>query len=301
MKRIGLCKFNALLLLAGLCVMGSCTEDELPAPMKKARTVVKLTADWSECSSAAPAKYMVRIGNETQEVTGNVNSFLLLSTSDYGMVAYNEPQGVSVNGNIATLNTVATRSEGSSVVTGNPDDLFSVSEDLVQDELLALTGDTLRLTVKMQQRTRQVNITMDTDVESVKSVTGMLDNVVSSIDLTTGELLSVAKASVSFTASPVAEGEASMRLRGTVRLLGVSQEKAQRQIMTVEITKEDETTETITTDLTEVLSKLDEGGNTPLDIEGRGGFNYGAQNETYIEGWEKKTSNLLIYKRLCNV
>ena len=273
MRRIGLCKFNALLLLAGLCVMGSCTEDELPAPMKKARTVVKLTADWSECSSAAPAKYMVRIGDETQEVTGNVNSFLLLSTSDYGMVAYNEPQGVSVNGNIATLNAVATRSEGSSVVTGNPDDLFSVSEDLVQDELLALTGDTLRLTVKMQQRTRQVNITMDTDVESIKSVTGMLDNVVSSIDLTTGELLSVAKASVSFTASPVAEGEASMRLKGTVRLLGVSQEKAQRQIMTVEITKEDETTETITTDLTEVLSKLDEGGNTPLDIEGRGGFN----------------------------
>lgn len=273
MRRIGLCKFNALLLLAGLCVMGSCTEDELPAPMKKARTVVKLTADWSECSSAAPAKYMVRIGNETQEVTGNVNSFLLLSTSDYGMVAYNEPQGVSVNGNIATLNTAVTRSEGSSVVTGNPDDLFSVSEDLVQDELLALTGDTLRLTVKMQQRTRQVNITMDTDVESIKSVTGILDNVVSSIDLTTGELLSVAKASVSFTASPVAEGEASMRLKGTVRLLGVSQEKAQRQIMTVEITKEDETTETITTDLTEVLSKLDEGGNTPLDIEGRGGFN----------------------------
>lgn len=272
MRRIRLCKFNALLLLAGLCVMGSCAEDELPAPMKKARTVVKLTADWSECSSAAPAKYMVRIGNETQEVTGNVNSFLLLSTSDYDMVAYNEPQGVTVNGNIATLNTVATRSEGSSVVTGNPDDLFSVSEDLVQDELLALTGDTLRLTVKMQQRTRQVNITMDTDVENIKSVTGMLDNVVSSIDLTTGEQLSVAKAFVNFTASPVAEGEA-MRLKGTVRLLGVSQEKAQRQKMTVEITKKDETTETITTDLTEVLSKLDEGGNTPLDIEGRGGFN----------------------------
>lgn len=273
MKQIGLCKFNALLLLAGLCVMGSCAEDALPAPMKKARTVVKLTADWSECSSAALAKYMVRIGNETQEVTGNVNSFLLLSTSDYSMVAYNEPQGVSINGNIATLNAVATRSEGSSVVTGNPDDLFSVSDDLVQDELLALTGDTLRLAVKMQQRTRQVNITMDTDVESIKSVTGMLDNVVSSIDLTTGELLSVAKASVNFTASPVAEGEVSMRLKGTVRLLGVSQEKAQRQIMTVEITKEDETTETITTDLTEVLSKLGEGGNTPLDIEGRGGFN----------------------------
>lgn len=272
MRRIRLCKFNALLLLAGLCVMGSCAEDELPAPMKKARTVVKLTADWSECSSPAPAKYMVRIGNETQEVTGNVNSFLLLSTSDYDMVAYNEPQGVTVNGNIATLNTVATRSEGSSVVTGNPDDLFSVSEDLIQDELLALTGDTLRLTVKMQQRTRQVNITMDTDVEGIKSVTGMLDNVVSSIDLTTGEQLSVAKASVNFTASPVAEGEA-MRLKGTVRLLGVSQEKAQRQIMTVKITKEDGATETITTDLTEVLSKLDEGGNTPLDIEGRGGFN----------------------------
>ena len=30
-------------------------------------------------------------------------------------------------------------------------------------------------------------------------------------------------------------------------------------------------------------------------------FFYGAQNETYIEGWEKKTSNLLIYKRLCKI
>lgn len=28
---------------------------------------------------------------------------------------------------------------------------------------------------------------------------------------------------------------------------------------------------------------------------------YGAQNETYIEDWEKKTSNLLIYKRLCKI
>ena len=28
---------------------------------------------------------------------------------------------------------------------------------------------------------------------------------------------------------------------------------------------------------------------------------YGAQNETYIECWEKKTSNLLIYKRLCKI
>ena len=28
---------------------------------------------------------------------------------------------------------------------------------------------------------------------------------------------------------------------------------------------------------------------------------YGAQNETYIEGWEKKTSNLLIYKMLCKI
>ena len=37
----------------------------------------------------------------------------------------------------------------------------------------------------------------------------------------------------------------------------------------------------------------------------RGGHNqycdYGAQNETYIEGWEKKISNLLIYKRLCKI
>lgn len=37
------------------------------------------------------------------------------------------------------------------------------------------------------------------------------------------------------------------------------------------------------------------------DIEVKGLGRYGAQNETYIEGWEKKTSNLLIYKRLCKI
>lgn len=30
-------------------------------------------------------------------------------------------------------------------------------------------------------------------------------------------------------------------------------------------------------------------------------YKYGAQNETYIEGWEKKASNLLIYKRLYKI
>lgn len=28
---------------------------------------------------------------------------------------------------------------------------------------------------------------------------------------------------------------------------------------------------------------------------------YGAQNETYIEGWTEKDLNLLIYKRLCKI
>lgn len=35
-------------------------------------------------------------------------------------------------------------------------------------------------------------------------------------------------------------------------------------------------------------------------VDSLGGV-YGAQNETYIEGWEKKASNLLIYKRLCKI
>ena len=42
---------------------------------------------------------------------------------------------------------------------------------------------------------------------------------------------------------------------------------------------------------------------TAQDVEGWDSLTnmYGAQNETYIEGWEKKTSNLLIYKRLCKI
>ncbi len=41
-----------------------------------------------------------------------------------------------------------------------------------------------------------------------------------------------------------------------------------------------------------------------FEMERKGGITsriYGAQNETYIEGWEKNISNLLIYKRLCKI
>ena len=46
---------------------------------------------------------------------------------------------------------------------------------------------------------------------------------------------------------------------------------------------------------------LNEYGNLYKTISVQDICNYGAQNETYIEGWEKKTSNLLIYKRLCKI
>lgn len=54
----------------------------------------------------------------------------------------------------------------------------------------------------------------------------------------------------------------------------------------------------------EVLLKVVEGLDKSYHERGRffqWAMTYGAQNETYIEGWEKKISNLLIYKRLCKV
>lgn len=267
MKQTRLIKFNALLLLAGLCVMGSCAEDELPAPMKKARTVVKFTADWSECASAAPVKYTVRMGNDAQEVTGNVNNFLLSSTSDYSMVAYNEPQGIIVSGNTATLNEVgiSTRGAGASV-TSLPDDFFSVAGDLKKDELMALTGDTLRLTFKMKQRTRQVNLMIKAGTRPISSASGVLENVVAGIDLITGEATSVANTIVNFTASQAADG--AQQLSGVMRLLGVSREEERKQTMTMEVVMQDGGTTEMTADLTEMLAHIEEGGNRPLELQG---------------------------------
>lgn len=54
-------------------------------------------------------------------------------------------------------------------------------------------------------------------------------------------------------------------------------------------------------DFTKVISFVDKYGCDFVDRDGRNLLMYGAQNETYIEGWEKKTSNLLIYKRLCKI
>ena len=49
-----------------------------------------------------------------------------------------------------------------------------------------------------------------------------------------------------------------------------------------------------------IVKKANQNGNYVTGVIFRGQI-YGAQNETYIEGWEKKTSNLLIYKMLCKI
>lgn len=286
MKQLRIRKYNAFILLAALA-LGSCAEDELPAPMKKAKTVVKLTADWSKCSSdVLPENYVVRIGNDMQPVKGNVNTFTLYADDDYSMLTYNEPQGITISGNTATLNTVTTRAGGvpESVVSGNPGNLFSASNELLKDELLKLADDTLRLGIQMQQHTRRVNLNMNVNETGIRAATGVLDNVASSIDLTTGELIGVASASVSFT--PSQSAGSNQQLAATLCLLGVAKEEGKKQTMKVELTMQDATTKTVETDLTSVLSKLDE-SNEPLEITGsmtQSGVGGTVINWTVVEG-----------------
>lgn len=67
---------------------------------------VVVTADWSGKSSEAdiPLKYVLRIADVKQEVSGEKNTFKqLLDPGQYSLAVYNTPEHIAVDGNVASM------------------------------------------------------------------------------------------------------------------------------------------------------------------------------------------------------
>ncbi len=167
--------------------MTSCVKDELfdtPHPTAGALVV---TTDWEGRSSnaAIPEDYVIRIGEQAQEVSGLTNTFgSLLNPGQHRMLVYNQPEGINISGNIAT---VASYSRASNRIHPLPGFLFGYSA-----EIAVAADDTLRVTAPMTQYVRTLRIELriaDGDVSRVTGSTGTLEGVESAVNLLTGERL----------------------------------------------------------------------------------------------------------------
>lgn len=246
----GICK---LLIFAAVCQsFGSCVKDDLHNTPHPDKGAVRVTTDWSGRSSEAsvPGSHTLRIGEESQEVTAETNTFnSLLAPGSYRLLAYNTPEGVSVTGNTATVDT---KDDGT--LTPQPGYLFSAEK-----ELDVAADDTLKVTLAMQQHIRSLTLTLELaegDKERIAGTTATLTGIAHSLDLTTGEQTTgqtgrtVAPEFRFSTVTPT-RTEGKPALAAMLRLMGVI--AGERQTLTLTVTLTDGSVQTLVTDLTDLL------------------------------------------------
>lgn len=278
--------------MGAVLLLGSCQGDELPQPMKRARTVLDLNTVWpttvtdnaktivSRANSdfSEPENYVIRIGNDLHTVSGNVNRVIVYAGSTYDIVTYNEPQHITISGDIAVVDDTPATGNGATMY-GNPGHLFSTSNAVETSE----SNDTIKVKLAMQQRTHEVKLGLN--VPGAKSAEGVLYNVVAGINLATGEKVSVGNVSNSFSVTQAAN---YAQLSTTFRLLGIPEveegETPLQQKFVITLTKNDDTVETIETDLTEELAGLEGNGNTSLEIKGELPIQGNVIDWTVVEG-----------------
>lgn len=141
MKKTSILIFAVVLAL----VMTSCVKDDLfdtPHPTSGSLVV---TAEWNARSNNAsiPEDYLIRIGSASQLVGGITNTFnRLLLPGKHTMLVFNRPDGISIFGDIATVDGI---SKASSNIEPMPEFLFAYSSDI-----MIAADDTIRVTAPMK-------------------------------------------------------------------------------------------------------------------------------------------------------
>lgn len=282
MERRKLLAFVSVLLL-----LTGCVKDDLyntPHPDKGA---VQVTTDWTGRSSDAvlPGSYILRIGTQEQTVSESSNTFqTLFEPGTQDLLVYHQTEGITVNGNTATVNTLP-----DGTLEPLPGYLFSAAR-----KLEIVKDDTLRVTVQMQQLIRCLTLTLKLkpgDEERIRSTAATLTGIASVMDLTTGAItategktlipvfvLGTDEEGTSYRGTDNGETRAAGRtyaagqpraagqpqLSATMRLPGIA--AGEKQVLTLKITLTDGHVQTVTTDLTEALKNFG-GDMEPLELD----------------------------------
>ena len=260
----------------------SCVKDDLfDTPFPDKGTVV-ITTDWAKAlaESDIPASYFLSMdGGEA--VRANQKTFTypdLLMPGEHSLLVYNEPQGITINANMAAVNLLP-----DGTAEPMPGYLFSATQ-----KLAVVQDDTLRVSIPMERRVCPITMNLTLSGENtgkIAKIEASLSGVAGSVDMQSGAI-----GTENLTVNPVVE-QASAQTRayteGKVelkcRVLGVN--KAERQMLTITITMDDGYVSTITSDLTEYLEDL----NTKMDPIALTGTVEAPQDGHFsgtIENWE---------------
>ena len=183
---------------------------------------VVVTADWSGKSSEAdiPQKYVLRIADVKQEVSGEKNTFKqLLDPGQYSLAVYNTPEHIAVAGNVASMGK-----SSAGDIDPSPGYLFASVQ-----EISVLADDSLRVTAPMKQLVRRLDLELtatEGDYGRVQSATATLSGVASAVDIETGERSGAATVTETFT-------QDGQTFSLSFRLLGIVPNESQTLVVNI--------------------------------------------------------------------
>lgn len=275
-------KYN-LIAVASLMVLSlaSCVKKDIfytPHPDKGA---VVVTADWTEAPSETDVpqawSFCINGGEVYQSAHPSQCYPELLAPGKYTLLVYNEPQGFTLNGTTAVVDSY---SDG--LLVAQPGYLYSATQ-----ELEVVKDDTLRVTVPMKRLLSAVSmkVTLDGESADVADIEASLSGVSGSVELATGEI-SESPQTVRLdvkTAETASRAGAGKELELKCRILGVC--VGYGQTLTVKIKNKDGHISSVTSDVTEELEKVNT-DKQPIELEGSVSVAQNGHFSGTIDNWE---------------
>ena len=249
---------TTILATALLFSLGGCVKDELHDTPHPDKGIVAVSIDLPQ--GASGEDYTVEIDGTTAD--GKEGRYTVsdpLPPGEYTVLAYNTPQGFTVTDGIARVErTDGTVRALTDFINPLPDYLYSGTE-----RITVMADDTLRMNLDVTQRVRDLHIELtvtEGDPERITGITGTPSGVGEAYDLRNETLYGEA---VSTRPTFTRDGD---KVSADLRLLGVL---GDAQTLTLVLTFTDGQTQTVESDLTEVLSGFGEGDMTQtFAIEG---------------------------------
>ena len=236
-------KSAVICLICVICVpwlLASCVKDELHDTPHPDQGVVSVSVDYPQ---GAEDDYTVEVDGKPLDEGDNASN--PLTPGEHTVLVYNTPEGFTVTDGIAYVERVDGTRALTDLIDPLPETLYSGTKTVT-----VVADDTLHLDLSVAQRTRDLRLELtvtEGDPERIASITGILPGVAGAYDLRSetlyGEAVSTAPA---FTRNGD-KIEADLRLLGTM---------GEAQVLTLTLTFTDGLTQTVESDLTEVLANF---------------------------------------------
>lgn len=222
-------------------LLASCVKDELHDTPHPDQGVVSVSVDYPQ--GAEEDDYTVEVDGQPLDEGDNASN--PLTPGEHTVLVYNTPEGFTVTDGIAYVERVDGTRALTDLIDPLPETLYSGTKTVT-----VVADDTLHLDLSVVQRTRDLRLELtvtEGDPERIASITGILSGVAGAYDLRSETLHGEAVSTAPVFTRNGDKIEADLRLLGTM---------GEAQVLTLTLTFTDGQTQTVESDLTEVLANF---------------------------------------------